>query len=151
MERTLIIVKPDGVQRGLVGPILSRLEGRGLKLAGLKFLRVPKALAERHYAVHSDKPFYGELVDFITSAPVVVAALEGANAIAIVRSMVGATNPTNANPGTIRGDFAMDVLHNLIHASDGPETAEAELALWFKGDELVSWQRDTDRWIAEQK
>ncbi len=151
MERTLIIVKPDGVQRGLVGPILSRLEGRGLKLAGLKFLQATKALAEQHYAEHSDKPFYGELVDFITSAPVAVAALEGPNAISVVRSVIGSTNPANANPGTIRGDFALDVLHNLIHASDGPETAQAELALWFKPDELVSWRRDADKWIVEQR
>ena len=150
MERTLIIVKPDGVQRGLVGPILSRLEGRGLKIVGLKFLQVPRPLAEQHYAVHSEKPFYGELVSFITSAPVAVAALEGPTAIAVVRSAIGSTNPATAAPGTIRGDFALDVLHNLIHASDAPETAEAELQLWFKADELVSWQRDNDRWIAEQ-
>ncbi|MBI4212906.1 MAG: nucleoside-diphosphate kinase [Chloroflexi bacterium] len=151
MERTLIIVKPDGVQRGLVGPILSRLEGRGLKLVGLKFLLVPRALAEQHYAIHRDKPFYGELVDFITSAPVALAALEGPGAISVVRSAIGSTNPANADPGTIRGDFALDVLHNLIHASDGPDTAQAELALWFKPDELISWPRDADKWIAVQE
>ncbi|MSQ24260.1 MAG: nucleoside-diphosphate kinase [Chloroflexi bacterium] len=150
MERTLVIVKPDGVQRSLVSSILGRLEIRGLKLVGLKFMRVTPELAQRHYAVHREKPFFGELVAFITSSPVAVAAFEGPNVVAVVRSIVGATNPAASAPGTIRGDLALDVLHNLIHASDAPDTAQAELALWFQPDELVTWQRDTDHWIAAE-
>lgn len=149
MEQTLVILKPDAVQRGLVGPILSRLEGRGLKIVALKFLVVPRSRAEEHYRVHRDKPFYGELVDFITSAPVVVGVFEGPNAISVIRSMMGATNPASSPPGTLRGDWGLDVLHNLIHGSDAPETAASEIALWFKPDELVSWDRDSQRWIAE--
>jgi nucleoside-diphosphate kinase len=148
LERTLIILKPDAVQRGLVGPILSRLEARGLQLAALKFMAVPRSLAEQHYDVHRDKPFYGELVDFITSAPVVVGVLEGPSAISVVRSMMGATNPASSPQGTLRGDWALDVLHNLIHGSDAPETASAEIALWFRPEEVVSWKRDSQRWIA---
>lgn len=151
MERTLIILKPDAVQRGLVGPILARLEGRGLKIVALKLMSVSRSLAERHYEVHRDKPFYRDLVSFISSAPVVVATLEGPNAIAVVRLAIGATNPASAAPGTIRGDWALDVLHNLIHASDAPETAEMEMALWFKPEEIVPWQRDGQRWIAEEE
>lgn len=149
MERTLVILKPDAVQRGLIGSILSRLEARGLKIVALKLLWVPRSLAEQHYDVHRDKPFYGDLVGFITSAPVVVAALEGREAIGVVRSTIGSTNPASAAPGTVRGDLALDMLHNLIHASDGPETARVELALWFKPEELVSWERDGQRWIAD--
>jgi nucleoside-diphosphate kinase len=145
-ERTLVLVKPDGVQRLLVGRILSRLEERGLKLVGLKLVRVERALAERHYAVHRSKPFFGSLVDFITSSPLVAAAFEGPNAIAVVRAMVGATRPPEAAPGTIRGDYALETAQNLVHASDGPETAEAELALWFGSGELVEYERDIDRW-----
>ena len=148
MERTLIILKPDAVQRGLVGPILSRLEGRGLQLAALKFMVVPRSLAEEHYGVHREKPFYGELVDFITSAPVVVGVVEGPSAISVVRSMMGATNPAASPPGTLRGDWALDVLHNLIHGSDAPETAATEIALWFKPEDLVSWKSDSQRWVA---
>lgn len=148
MERTLIILKPDAVQRGLIGPILARLEGRGLNLVALKFLAVPRSLAEEHYAVHREKPFYEELVAFITSAPVVVSVLEGPNAISVVRMMMGATNPAASPPGTIRGDWALDVLHNLIHGSDAAETAAAEIALWFKPQEIVPWTRDSQRWIA---
>lgn len=150
MERTLIILKPDAVQRGLVGPILARLEGRGLKLAALKFMSVPRSLAEEHYTVHREKAFYGDLVSFITSAPVVVGVIEGPNAISVVRSMMGATNPASATPGTLRGDWALDVLHNLIHGSDAPETANTEIALWFKPQELVSWRRDAEHWIVEE-
>ena len=148
MERTLIILKPDAVQRGLVGPILSRLEGRGLRLTALKFMAVPRSLAEEHYDVHREKPFYGELVDFITSAPVVVGVFEGPSAISVVRSMMGATNPAASPPGTLRGDWALDVLHNLIHGSDAPETAATEIALWFKPEDLVSWKSDSQRWVA---
>lgn len=149
LERTLVIVKPDGVQRGLVGPILSRLEARGLKLAGLKLVQVSRDLAERHYAEHQGKGFYEKLIGYITSAPVVVACFEGTGVVAVVRSTVGATNPANAAPGTIRADWSLEIGRNLIHASDAPETADRELALWFTGDELVSWSRDTDRWIFE--
>jgi nucleoside-diphosphate kinase len=149
MERTLVIVKPDGVQRGLVGPILSRLEARGLKLIGLKLLQVSEELAQRHYAEHEGKPFYPGLIRYITSAPVVVGCVEGTNAVQVVRTTVGATNPAQAAPGTIRADWALDIGRNLIHASDAPATADRELALWFTDHELVSFSRDTDRWIFE--
>ena len=145
-ERTLVLVKPDGVQRLLVGRILVRFEERGLKLVGLKLVHVDRALAEQHYAVHREKPFFGGLVDFITSSPLVAVALDGPNAIAVVRSMVGATRPHEAAPGTIRGDFALETAQNLIHASDGPETAVAELGLWFAPDELIGYEREIDRW-----
>jgi nucleoside-diphosphate kinase len=149
MDRTLVIVKPDGVQRGLVGEILARLERRGLKLVGLKQMAVSKALAEEHYAVHRGKGFYPGLIEYITSAPVVVAVFEGKDAPAVVRSTVGATNPAQAAPGTIRGDLALEIGRNLIHASDAPETASLEIALWFEAAELVGWERATDRWIHE--
>ena len=149
MERTLVIVKPDGVQRGLVGPIMSRLEARGLKIVGLKLVQVSHELAARHYAEHEGKPFYAGLLQYITSAPVVVACVEGSSAVQMVRNAVGATNPLNAAPGTIRGDFALDIGRNLIHASDGLATADRELALWFNEGELVSYPRETDRWIFE--
>lgn len=149
MQRTLVIVKPDGVQRGLVGPILTRLESRGLKIVGLKLVSVASELAARHYAEHLGKPFYEGLLGYITSAPVVVACVEGTSAVQMVRNTVGATNPLNSAPGTIRGDYALDIGRNLIHASDAPETAERELALWFSDTELVSYPRETDRWIFE--
>jgi nucleoside-diphosphate kinase len=149
LERTLVIIKPDGVQRALVGPIVTRLESRGLKLVGLKLVQVSAELAARHYAEHEGKPFYAGLLKYITSAPVVVACVEGTSAVQMVRNSVGATNPLNAAPGTIRADLALDIGRNLIHASDAPATAERELALWFKPDELVSYARETDRWIFE--
>jgi nucleoside-diphosphate kinase len=149
MQRTLVIVKPDGVQRGLVGPLLSRLEARGLKIVGLKLVQVSQQLAARHYAEHEGKPFYPGLLNYITSAPVVVACFEGTSAVQMVRNSVGATNPLNAAPGTIRGDLALDIGRNLVHASDAPETAERELTLWFSQDELVSYPREVDRWIFE--
>ena len=149
-ERTLVLVKPDGVQRLLAGRIISRFEERGLKLVGLKLVQVDRELAERHYAVHREKPFFGSLVDFITSSPLVALALEGPNAIAVVRAMVGATRPHEAAPGTIRGDLALETAQNLIHASDGAETADAELALWFKPSELLTYERDIDRWALAQ-
>ena len=145
-ERTLVLVKPDGVQRLLAGRIIGRFEERGLKIVGLKLVQVDRALAERHYAIHREKPFFRSLVDFITSSPLVAMALEGPNAIAIVRTMVGATRPHEAAPGTIRGDFALETAQNLIHASDGAETAAAELALWFAPGELVDYAREIDRW-----
>jgi nucleoside-diphosphate kinase len=149
MERTLVIVKPDGVQRGLTGSIIGRLEGRGLRICGLKFLQVPGDLAARHYAEHEGKPFYAGLLSYITSGPVLVACFEGNNAVQMVRNTVGATNPLNAAPGTIRADMAIDIGRNLIHASDAVPTAERELALWFGADELVSYSRDVDRWVFE--
>jgi nucleoside-diphosphate kinase len=149
MQRTLVIVKPDGVQRGLVGPLLSRLEARGLKIVGLKLVQVSQQLAARHYAEHEGKPFYPGLLNYITSAPVVVACFEGTSAVQMVRNSVGATNPLNAAPGTIRGDLALDIGRNLVHASDAPEAAERELTLWFSQDELVSYPREVDGWIFE--
>lgn len=145
-DRTLVLVKPDGVQRLLVGRIIARFEERGLKIVGLKLVDVDRGLAERHYAIHREKPFFRGLVDFITSSPLVAMVLEGPNAIAVVRAMVGATRPHEAAPGTIRGDFALETAQNLVHASDGAETAVSEIALWFAPDELVSYERDIDRW-----
>lgn len=147
VQRTLLLVKPDGVQRQLVGRVLSRFEDRGLKIVGLKLVRVDRVLAEAHYAVHRDKPFFAGLVEFITSAPLVAVALEGPNAIALVRAMNGATRPHEAAPGSIRGDLAVETAQNLVHASDGEETAAAELALWFRPEELLSYEREIDRWV----
>ena len=149
MQRTLIIVKPDGVQRGLVGKILARFEERGYKIIALKFMSVPMELAEAHYAVHKGKFFYQGLVDYITSSPVAVMVLEGHEIISAVRKMVGATRPWEAEAGTIRGDYATMGLRNLIHASDAPETSASEIALWFKPDELVEYTRDIDKWVNE--
>ena len=146
-ERTLVLVKPDGVQRQLVGRILARYEDRGLKVVGLKLVRVDRGLAERHYAVHRERPFFGGLVDFITSGPLVAAALEGPNAITIVRAVNGATRPEQAAPGTIRGDLALETAQNLVHASDSAETAATELDLWFGSHELFDYRRDIDAWV----
>jgi nucleoside-diphosphate kinase len=145
-ERTLVLIKPDAVQRLLAGRILARFEERGLKIVGLKLVAVDRGLAERHYAIHREKPFFAGLVDFITSSPLVAVALDGPNSIAVVRAMVGATRPHEAAPGTIRGDFALETAQNLVHASDGPETADAELALWFAPEELQDYEREIDRW-----
>jgi len=146
-ERTLVLIKPDGVQRLLTGRILARYEDRGLKIIGLKLIRVSSDLAERHYAVHREKPFFRGLVEFITSAPLVAAVLEGPNAIAVVRAMNGATRPHEAEPGSIRGDFALETAQNLVHASDGAETAETEIELWFQPEELLAYDREIDRWV----
>jgi nucleoside-diphosphate kinase len=146
-ERTLVLIKPDAVQRLLAGRILARFEERGLKLVGLKLVHVDRSFAERHYAVHRGKPFFDGLLDFITSAPLVALALEGPSAISVVRSMVGATRPHEAVPGSIRGDLAVETAQNLVHASDGPETAAAELALWFRPEELHDYEREVDRWV----
>jgi nucleoside-diphosphate kinase len=151
MERTLVLIKPDGVQRGLVGEIIGRFERKGLKLVGLRMLDVSQALAERHYAVHARKHFYAGLVEFITAGPVAAVALEGPDAIAIVRRMVGRTMPNEAEPGTIRGDLGVSGLRNLIHASDAAETAEAELELWFGAGELVDYGRAIDSWIVAEE
>jgi nucleoside-diphosphate kinase len=148
MERTFIILKPDAVQRGLVSELLGRFERRGLKLVGMKFMQVSEELARKHYAEHEGKDFFAGLIQYITSAPVVALVLEGPRSISIVREMVGATRPWEAAPGTIRADYGLDVGRNLVHASDGEETAQKEIALWF-GEELISWQRATDSWIVE--
>jgi nucleoside-diphosphate kinase len=148
-ERTLVIVKPDGVQRGLIGEIIGRLERRGLKLEGLKLMQIDRTLAERHYAEHQGKPFYEGLVSYITACPVVVAVFAGKDAIAVARTTIGKTNPAEAAPGTIRGDLALEVGRNLIHGSDGPESARREVALFFAREDLVSYERATDRWIRE--
>lgn len=149
MERTLVLVKPDGVQRGLVGEVIARLEKRGLRLAGAKFMQVSREMAERHYAVHQGKPFYEGLVSYIISAPVMALVWEGPNAVAAVRQTMGATRPTEAAPGTIRHDFALTIGRNLTHASDTPENGEKEVSLWFQPEELVQWNRPIDGWIFE--
>ncbi len=149
MERSLIILKPDAVQRGLIGPILTRIEQRGLRIVGMKLIQIDEALARRHYAVHEGKPFFNSLISYISSGPVVVMVVAGANVIEIVRSMVGATNPVKAAPGTIRGDFALEIGRNLIHASDSPENGEMEVNLFFRPEELVDMRRSADQWIYE--
>jgi nucleoside-diphosphate kinase len=147
VQRTLLLIKPDGVQRQLVGRVITRFEDRGLKIVGLKLVQVDRPHAEQHYAVHRDKPFFAGLVDFITSGPLVAAVLEGPNAIAIVRTMNGATRPHEAAPGSIRGDLAVETAQNLVHASDSEETAVSEIALWFEPDELLGYEREIDRWV----
>ncbi len=149
MEKTLVLVKPDGVQRGLIGEVIVRLERRGLRLIGAKFMQVSIDLAETHYAIHKGKAFYEGLIKYITSAPVMAMVWEGPNAIVAVRQTMGSTRPTEAAPGSIRHDFALQVGRNLTHASDTPENGEKEVALWFKPDELISWVRDSDSWIFE--
>lgn len=149
MEQTLVLVKPDGVQRGLVGEIVTRLERRGLKLLGMKFMQVSRELASTHYEAHVGKPFYEGLVSYITSSPIVAMVWEGKDAIQIVRTTMGATNAATAAPGTIRGDFAVEIGRNLVHGSDGAESSAREVSLFFKADELVNWSRETDRWIRE--
>lgn len=137
-ERTLVILKPDAVQRRLVGPIITRFEQKGLRITALKMMQIDRSLAERHYAVHKGKAFYASLLDFITCAPVVVMVLEGDGAISIVRRLMGATNPAQAEPGTIRADFALQTTYNLVHGSDSPDTAAAEIDLFFSPQEIVS-------------
>jgi nucleoside-diphosphate kinase len=149
VERTLVLVKPDGVQRGLVGEVISRLERRGLRLVAAKFLQVDLTLAEQHYAIHKGKKFYDSLIQYITSAPVMAMVWEGPAAVAAVRQTMGSTRPTEAAPGTLRHDFALEIGRNLTHASDLPENAVNEVNLWFKREELVDWSRATDRWIFE--
>lgn len=148
-ERTLILIKPDGVQRQLVGRIIDRYESRGLRIAGLKLLQADRALAEKHYAAHAAKPFFPGLIDFITSGPLVALAVEGPKAIEVCRAINGATRPNEAAPGSIRGDFALETGMNIVHASDSPENATAELALWFDDSELLDYQRSVDAWIVE--
>lgn len=148
-ERTLILIKPDGMQRGLASEILGRLERRGLRIVGIRMLRVSEELARRHYAEHETKPFFPGLVAYIISSPIIAAVLEGTNAIEVVRKTMGKTNPAEADPGTIRGDFALELGRNLIHGSDGPESAAREIGLFFEEPDLFSYERDTDRWIFE--
>ena len=149
MEKTLVLVKPDGVQRGLIGTVIGRIENKGLKIAGLKLIHVSEELAKEHYGEHVDRPFFGDLVSFITSSPVVALAIEGDNAVAVMRTLMGGTNPQEAAPGTIRGDFGMTIGMNLVHGSDSPESAERELNLFFQKDEVLDYKREIDSWIIE--
>ncbi len=149
MEQTLVIIKPDAVQRGLMGEIIGRLERRGLKIVALKMLQIDEALAHRHYGVHKGQPFFEPLIRYITSSPVVVMVLEGPGAIDIARRTMGATAPAEAAPGTIRADWGLEIGRNLVHGSDSAETARFEIPLFFTENEILSWQRDTDRWIWE--
>lgn len=149
MERTLILVKPDGVQRGLIGEIIGRFERRGLKLLGLKFMQMSNELAEQHYGEHVGKPFYNDLLAYITSGPIVAMVWEGKNAVAAARATIGATKPYEATAGSIRGDFGMEMGRNLVHGSDSVDSGEREAALFFSPAELVAWERLTDAWIRE--
>lgn len=146
MERTLVLIKPDAIQRGLTGEIISRLERRGLRIVAMKMMRLDQSLAHRHYAEHREKPFFPSLVQFITSAPLIACVMEGPHAIEVVRQTMGATDPKKAAPGTIRGDLGLDITHNLVHGSDSPQTAQREIALFFQEDEILSYERDIDRW-----
>lgn len=149
MERTLVLIKPDGVQRGLIGEVISRFERRGLRLAGMKFMWMSRELAARHYHEHEGKPFYEGLVNYITSGPIVAMVWEGKQAIEVVRQTMGKTKPAEAAPGTIRGDLGLEVGRNVVHGSDGPESAAYEISLFFREDELFSWKRDIDPWVFE--
>jgi len=150
LQRTLVILKPDAVQRGLIGPILQRYEQRGLKIVAMRLIQIDRDLAERHYGVHRGKPFFEGLVAYITSAPVVVAVLEGSNAIGVVRTTNGATNSSEAQPGSIRGDFGLEVGRNLVHGSDSEESAAFEIGLYFGANDIVLYRRSTDPWIIEE-
>ena len=144
-----MLVKPDGVQRGLIGTVIGRIENKGLKIAGLKLIHVSEELAKEHYGEHVVRPFFGDLVSFITSSPVVALAIEGDNAVAVMRTLMGGTNPQEAAPGTIRGDFGMTIGMNLVHGSDSPESAERELNLFFQKEEVLDYKREIDSWIIE--
>lgn len=150
MERTFVMIKPDGVQRRLMGKIIERLESSGLKIVAMKFIKASKELAEKHYEIHKNKPFYEGLIKYITSGPVLAMIIEGEDVISIVRKMVGETDPKKALPGTIRGDFAQHIGRNIIHASDGKETAEKEINLWFKEDEIVEYEMEDNSWVYEK-
>ena len=149
MERTFIAIKPDGVQRGLVGEVIKRFEAKGFTLVGLKMLQVSQELAEKHYDVHKERPFFKSLVEFITSSPVVAMVWEGEGVVTSARKLIGATNPLMAEPGTIRGDFGINIGRNLIHGSDAIETAQREVSLWFPEEELVNWQPTINPWMVE--
>ncbi len=147
MEKTFVMVKPDGVQRNLIGEIISRFEKKGLKLAGMKLLAIPRVLAEEHYKEHVGKPFFEELVSFITSGPVVAMVLEGQEAISLARGMMGKTNPLEAAPGTIRGDYGIFTGNNVVHGSDSPESAQREINLFFKPEEIFDYKKDLNYWV----
>lgn len=149
IEKEFIMIKPDAVQRNLIGEIISRVERTGLKIIAMKFIRVTKNQAEKHYAVHKEKPFYNSLVNFITSGPTLAMAVEGLGAVKLTRKIVGATNPLDANPGSIRGDFALDIGRNLIHASDSVENAKLELAIYFSEEEYFDWEPIRNKWLYE--
>ncbi|MEJ5197454.1 MAG: nucleoside-diphosphate kinase [Anaerolineae bacterium] len=149
MERTFVMLKPDAVQRGLVGELINRFERRGLRIVAMKMVQVTPEFAQKHYAAHVGKSFFDGLIRYITSGPVVAMVLEGTNAIQVCRDTMGATNPAKAAPGTIRADFALEMGRNLVHGSDGPETAAFEIGLWFAPEELLSYERSVDRWIFE--
>lgn len=148
-ERTFVMIKPDAFQRGLVGEVVSRIEDRGLKLVGMKLLVPSQEQGEKHYAEHSDEPFYEDLVGFITSGPAVPMVVEGENAVSVVRDMIGATDPAEASPGTVRGDLALDIGRNCVHAADAPETAEREISIYFDEDEIESYERNDEAWLYE--
>ena len=151
MERTFVMVKPDGVHRGLVGEIISRIERKGLKILAIKMLWIQRELAEQHYAEHREKPFFSNLVNYITSGPVVAMVVEGENAISVVRNLVGATNPIDAAPGTIRGDFGLDIGRNVVHASDSQASAEREISLFFREEEILDYVRTDEKWVYEER
>ena len=147
MERSLVLIKPDAVQRALAGQIISRLERKGLKIAAMKMLHMDRGLAERHYAVHKGKPFFDDLVGFITSGPLIAIVFQGENAVQVIRQMMGETDPVKATAGTIRGDFGIDIGHNLVHGSDSPENASKEIDLFFSAKEILDYRRELDTWI----
>lgn len=149
MERTFLMIKPDGVQRNLVGEVIRRFEAKGFTLVGLKLMKVPRTLAEQHYDIHKERPFFGSLVDFITSSPVVAMVWEGDGVVASARKIIGATNPLTSEPGTIRGDYGVSIGRNLIHGSDATETAQREISLWFTSEELVNWEPHLTPWLYE--
>ncbi|MBI2846713.1 MAG: nucleoside-diphosphate kinase [Chloroflexi bacterium] len=146
-QRTLVLIKPDAIQRGLSGAVISRLEGRGLRIVAMKMLHMDEAMAQRHYAVHEGKAFFKGLVEFITSSPIIAIVFEGQDAVEVVRRTMGETDPVKAQPGTIRGDYALDIGHNLVHGSDSLETAGKEIALFFNPGEILGYKRQIDAWI----
>jgi nucleoside-diphosphate kinase len=147
MERTLVLIKPDAVQRGVAGTIIARFERRGLRIVAMKMIQMDKALAQRHYAVHQSKPFFNDLVKFITSNPIIAAVFEGKNAVEVVRQTMGETNSAKASPGTIRGDYGIDLQYNLVHGSDSVENAAKEISIFFSPEEVLKYSRDIDRWV----
>ena len=147
MERSLVLIKPDAIQRGLAGEIISRLERKGLKIVAIKMLRMNRTLAQRHYAIHKDKAFFNELVDFIISSPIIASVFEGKDAVSVIRHTMGETDPTKALPGTIRGDLGLDIKHNLIHGSDSVDNASEEISLFFPVEEIYDYHKDIDKWI----
>jgi len=151
MERSLVLVKPDAMQRGLAGVIISRLERRGLKIVAMKMLQMDKALAQRHYAIHQGKAFFNDLVEFITSSPIITAVFEGEKAVEAIRQTMGETDPAKASPGTIRGDFGLDIGHNLVHGSDSTENAEKEISLFFSPEEILSYAKEIDNCMKDLK